>query len=156
MSTPGIGIGSATPATQAALSTPLPTSRAEAVEWTVAIQKIIGSPGYPMDEPWIRELAGQSYDRGFDPAGMGRQHLAIYASGDRTAALARVTAPALVVHGEADPLIQLSGGQATAAALPDAELLAVPGMGHDPPRKIWPTLVAVISRHADRAEALRN
>jgi pimeloyl-ACP methyl ester carboxylesterase len=87
---------------------------------------------------------------------MGRQHLAIYASGDRTAALARVTAPALVVHGEADPLIQLSGGQATAAALPDAELLAVPGMGHDLPRKIWPTLVAVISRHADRAEALRN
>jgi pimeloyl-ACP methyl ester carboxylesterase len=129
MSTPGIGIGSATPATQAVLSTPLQRSRAEAVEWTVAIQKIIGSPGYPMDEPWIRELVGQSYDGGFDPACMGRQHLAIYASGDRTAAWPGSRRLPLVVHGEADPLIQLSGGQATATALPDAELLAVPGRG---------------------------
>ncbi|MGB7796618.1 MAG: alpha/beta hydrolase [Pseudonocardiaceae bacterium] len=156
MSTPEIGIGSATPATLAALPAPPPTSRAEALEQTVGIFKIIGSPGYPQDEAWVRELAGQSYDRGFDPAGMARQQLAIYASGDRTAALAHVTTPALVVHGQADPLIQLSGGQATAAALPDAELLVLPGMGHDLPRGIWPRLVAAISRLANRAEALHN
>jgi pimeloyl-ACP methyl ester carboxylesterase len=156
MSTPEIGIGSATPATLAALPAPPPTSRAEAVEQTVSMFKIIGSPGYPLDEAWIRELAGQSYDRGFDPAGMARQQLAIYASGDRTAALAHVTTPALVVHGQADPLIQLSGGQATAAALPDADLLVLPGMGHDLPRGIWSRLVAAISRLADRAEALHN
>ncbi len=154
MSTPSLSIGSPTPATQAALFAPLPTSRAEVVEQTVTTLRIIGSPGYPADEAWVRELAGQSYDRGFDPAGMARQLLAIYASGDRTAALARVTAPALVVHGEADPLIQLPGGQATAAALPDAELLVLPGMGHDLPRGIWPTLVAAISGLAQRAVAL--
>jgi pimeloyl-ACP methyl ester carboxylesterase len=156
MSTPGIGIGSATPATLAALSAPPPKNRAEAVEQTVSTFTIIGSPGYPMDEAWLREVTEQSYDRGFDPAGMARQQLAIYASGDRTAALARVTTPALVVHGQADPLIQLSGGQATAAALPDAELLVLPGMGHDLPREIWPTLVTAISRLADRAKALHN
>ncbi len=156
MSTPGIGIGSATPAAQAAFAAPPPASRAEVVEWTVTILKIIGSPGYPMDEAWVREVAGQSYDRGFDPASVDRQGLAIYASGDRTAALAGVTTPALVVHGEADSLIQLPGGQATAAALPNAELLVLPGMGHDLPRGIWPTLVAAISRLADRAEALHN
>lgn len=156
MSTPWVDIGSPTPATLAALSVPPPTSRAEAVEWTVTIQKIIGSPAYPMDETWIREVAGQSYDRSFDPTGIDRQQLAIYASGDRTAALARVAAPALVVHGEADPLIQLPAGQATAAALPDAELLVLPGMGHDLPRGIWPTLVAAISRLADRAEVLHS
>lgn len=38
------------------------------------------------------------------------------------------------------------------AALPDAELLVLSGMGHDLPREIWPTLVAAISRLADRAE----
>jgi pimeloyl-ACP methyl ester carboxylesterase len=157
MSTPWIGIGSATPATLAALSGPPPTSRAEAVEQTVSTFTIIGSPGYPLDETWIRELAGQSYDRGFDPVGVDRQLLAIYASGDRTAMLARVTAPALVVHGDADPLIQLPGGQATAAALPDAELLVFPGVGHGPlPRGTWPTLVAAISRLADRAEILHH
>jgi pimeloyl-ACP methyl ester carboxylesterase len=157
MSTPWIGIGAPTSAVQSALSTlltPPPTSRAEVVEQAVAIRKIIGSPGYPMDEAWVREVAGQSYDRCFDPTGVDRQRLAIYASGDRTTALAQVTAPALVIHGDADPLIQLSAGRATAAALPDAELLVLSGMGHDLPRGIWPTLVAVISRLANRADAL--
>lgn len=154
MSTPCIG--SPSPAAQATLSTPPPTSRAEVVEWTVAIQKIIGSPGYPMDEAWIREVAVQCYDRDSDQIGVDRQTLAVYASGDRTAALAHVTAPALVVHGEADPVFQLPAGHATAAALPDAELLVLPGMGHDLPRGIWPTLVAAISRLADRAEAPPN
>lgn len=157
MSSPGVGIGAPTEAVQAALatvSTPPPTTRAEMVEQAVAIHKIIGSPGYPMDEARIREVAGQSYDRCFDPTGVARQRLAIYASGDRTAALAHVTVPALVVHGAADPLIQLPAGRATAAALPNAELLVMPGMGHNLPHQIWPTLIASISRLADRAEAL--
>jgi pimeloyl-ACP methyl ester carboxylesterase len=152
MSTPRIGIGSPTPEARAALLAPPPTNRAEVIERTVRNQKILGSPGYPLDEAWIREVAGQAYDRGFDPLGAARQQLAMWASGDRTEALAHVTAPALVVHGDADPLIQLPGGKATAAALPDAELLVIPGMGHNLPRAVWPTLVAAISRLADRAE----
>jgi pimeloyl-ACP methyl ester carboxylesterase len=157
MSSPRAGIGAPTAAVLAALaavSTPPPTTRAEMVEQAVAIHKIIGSPGYPFDEAWVREVAGQSYDRCFDPTGVVRQRLAIYASGDRTAALAHVTVPALVVHGDGDPLIQLPAGRATAAALPNAELLVVPGMGHNLPRAIWLTLIAAISLLADRAEAL--
>jgi pimeloyl-ACP methyl ester carboxylesterase len=154
MSTPSMSIRKATPAVQAAFSAPPPTSRTEVVNWTVALFKVIGSPGYPMDEAWIREVAGQSYDRSFDPAGVARRGLAVYASGDRTAALSRVTTPALVVHGDADPVFQLPAGCATAAALPHAELLVVPGMGHDLPREIWLTLVAAISQLVDRAEAL--
>jgi pimeloyl-ACP methyl ester carboxylesterase len=157
MSSPWFGIGPPTEAVQTALatvSTPPPTSRAEMVEQAVAIHKIIGSPGYPMDEARIRQIAGQSYDRCFDPTGAVRQRLAIYASGDRTTALAHVTAPALVVHGDADPLIQLPAGRATAAALPNAELLVLPGMGHNLPRAIWPTVIAVIGRLTDRAEVL--
>jgi pimeloyl-ACP methyl ester carboxylesterase len=155
MSTPWYGITAPTAAVQAALSalsTSPPTSRAEAVERAAAIRKVIGSPGYPMDEAWIREVARQSYDRCFDPTGVARQRLAVGASGDRTAALAHVTTPALVVHGNADPWIPLPAGRATAAALPNAELRVVPGMGHDLPRQIWPTLVAAISQLADRAE----
>jgi pimeloyl-ACP methyl ester carboxylesterase len=155
MSSPWFGIGAPTDTVLAALATVSmspPTTRAEMVEQAVAAHKIIGSPGYPMDEARIREVAGQAYDRAFDPAGVSRQRLAIYASGDRTTALARVTVPALVVHGDADPLIQPAAGLATAAALPNAELLIVPGMGHNLPREIWPTLIAAISRLADRAQ----
>jgi len=89
-----------------------------------------------MDEARIREAARQSYDRCFDPIGVARQRLASYASGDRTAALVHVRLPALVVHGDANPLIQLVGGRATAAALPNAELLVMSGMGHNLPNLV--------------------
>jgi pimeloyl-ACP methyl ester carboxylesterase len=159
MSTPWFGIGSPTAAVQAALSSlsmSPATTCVEVVDQAAAFRKIIGSPGYPMDEAWIREVAGQSYDRCFDPTGIARQRLAVGASGDRIAALVDVTATALVVHGDADPWIPLRAGRATAAALPNAELLVVPGMGHDLPCETWPTLVTAISRLADRAEALHT
>ena len=61
--------------------------------------------------------------------------------------------PTLVVHGEDDPLVQVDGGRATAAAVPGAELVVVPGMGHNLPRDLWPQLVDAITALADRADA---
>ena len=73
------------------------------------------------------------YDRGIDPAGTARQIMAMVASGDRTAALGGVTAPTLVIHGDVDTLVPLDGGEATARAIPGAELLVIPDMGHEIP-----------------------
>jgi pimeloyl-ACP methyl ester carboxylesterase len=75
---------------------------------------------------------------------VGRQLVALHASGDRTEALAEVTAPTLVVHGAADPLVQPAGGEATAKAVPGAELLVLEGMGHDLPRELWPQILDAI------------
>jgi pimeloyl-ACP methyl ester carboxylesterase len=115
----------------------------------------IGSRGLPRDAQDIRELAAASYDRGHDPNGPGRQLAAIIASGDRTRELRGITAPTLVIHGSADPLVTASGGRATARAIPGAELMTVKGMGHDMPRAIWPKLIDAIvdhTREADGAE----
>lgn len=111
----------------------------------------IGSRGVPRDPDDIRALAAESYDRDHDYRGPLRQLAAILASGDRTAELRRITAPTLVIHGSADPLVGLSGGRATARAIPGAELMIVPGMGHDLPRALWPRLIDAISQHATRA-----
>jgi pimeloyl-ACP methyl ester carboxylesterase len=62
-----------------------------------------------------------------------------------------VTAPTLVIHGEADPLVDQSGGKATAAAVPGSDLLTIPGMGHNLPRETWPAIVGGIVRNARRA-----
>ena len=105
---------------------------------------MLTSPGFPFDEEGTRERAARSYDRCFYPAGVGRQLLAIMASGDRTPALRALRVPTLVVHGEGDPLITPSGGLATAAAVPGARLLMIPGMGHDLPREAWDTIVDAI------------
>jgi pimeloyl-ACP methyl ester carboxylesterase len=151
MSTPGPRIGPPRQGAMAALLAAPATSRQEAVESAVAAYRVIGSPGYPLDEAWLREVAGTAYDRGYDPQGVGRQLVAIKASGDRTEALRSLRVPTLVVHGEDDPLVQVEGGRATAAAVPDAELLTFPGMGHNLPRELWPPIVAAITRTADRA-----
>ncbi|MET0415158.1 MAG: alpha/beta hydrolase [Actinoplanes sp.] len=133
------------------LSRPPVASREEAITNAVAGSKVIGSPGYPAAEEEIRRRATAVYDRSYRPAGFARQYACILGSPDRTAALGDVTVPALVIHGEDDTLINVSGGRATAAAIPGAELLTIPGMGHDLPRELWPRIVDAIVRNAAAA-----
>jgi pimeloyl-ACP methyl ester carboxylesterase len=130
-----------------------PRDRDTAVEYFVGVFRQIGSKGFPADEDRVRELAGQAYDRGHSPAGTGRQLAAILASGDRTPRLRELRMPALVFHGTTDPLVPVRGGRATAAAIPDARLIVVPGMGHDLPRQVWPRLVDAVAENAARAPA---
>lgn len=119
-------------------------SREAAGERTVRVFRAIGSPAYPRDEAWLREVGMRAYDRSHDPTGARRQLAAIAASGDRRPGLAGVRLPSLVLHGDADPLIRPSGGRATAAAVPGSRLVMYPGMGHDLPRALWPTIVEEI------------
>jgi pimeloyl-ACP methyl ester carboxylesterase len=133
------------------LSAP-PRNRADYVEMLVRTFRLIGSPGYPFDEARMRERAERTYDRGVHRSGTVRQLAAIMADRDRTPRLRTVRIPALVVHGAQDPLVHVSGGRATARAIPGADLDIVPGMGHDLPRAVWPRVVTGITRIADRAE----
>ncbi|HWX52522.1 MAG TPA: alpha/beta hydrolase, partial [Solirubrobacteraceae bacterium] len=94
---------------------------------------VIGSRGLPRSLEDIREIAACSYDRDHDPDGPPRQLAAILASGNRSAELRGITAPTLVVHGRADPLVAYSGGRATARLIPGAKLMGIDGMGHDLP-----------------------
>jgi pimeloyl-ACP methyl ester carboxylesterase len=126
--------------------------REAAIEHTVRIFRIIGSPGYPTDEARLRELAGASYDRSHSRAGIARQLQAITASGDRTTALRKLRLPATVIHGASDPLIRPVAGRATARAIPNARLRVIEGMGHDLPRDLWPDFVEEIAATAARAK----
>jgi pimeloyl-ACP methyl ester carboxylesterase len=85
------------------------------------------------------------------PAGLPRQLAAIIDDGDRTSRLGAVRTPALVLHGEADPLVKLPGGEATANAIPGARLVTIPGWGHDLPLKLVPRLAGEIAGHARAA-----
>jgi pimeloyl-ACP methyl ester carboxylesterase len=130
-----------------------PRDRETYVEYVVRMFKIIGSPGFDHDEASLRELAGQSYDRGVDRRGPARQIVAIQASGDRTRALAGARVPTVVIHGLEDPLIPPRAGRATARSIPGAELIEIAGMGHDLPRELWPRIVDHVVRNAEQAPA---
>ena len=145
MSTTGDrAVGAPTGEAMTALLRPVATSREEAIQASVEGSLVIGSPGYPTDERILRERAAAAYDRSYCPEGTARQLGAILGSPDRTEGLHGVRMPFLVVHGEADPLVTLSGGEATAAAVPGSTLLTIPGMGHDLPEALWGTITDAI------------
>ena len=157
MSTTGDpSVGQATRPAMAALLSPPAASREQAIERTLAIVRVIGSPGFELDEAEIRRRTGLAYDRSNDPVGVARQLVAIAASGDRTAALCGVSVPTLVVHGADDPLVDVSGGQATARAIDGAELAVFDGMGHDLPRELWAEIAGRIGELVGRADAARH
>jgi pimeloyl-ACP methyl ester carboxylesterase len=136
----------------AALLAPPGTTREEIADHAVALSRVIGSPGFERDEQWLRWRAGHAFDRGYDPDGVSRQAAAALTAGDRTERLGAVRVPALVVHGLADPLVDVSGGEATAAAIPHAELLVIEGLGHDLPPGVWTQLADAIAATVHRAE----
>jgi pimeloyl-ACP methyl ester carboxylesterase len=128
-----------------------PQERDAYIDYFVRVFRMIGSPRYPVEEERIREQAAATYDRCHYPAGTARQLAAILASGSRTAALRRLEVPTVVIHGKNDPLVPFRAGVATARAIPGAELVALPGMGHDLPRQLWPRFMDAITKNAERA-----
>jgi pimeloyl-ACP methyl ester carboxylesterase len=129
-----------------------PKSREDAIERQLAYLRVCGSTGFPIDWDLARDIAGRAWDRaGIYPRGFARQLGAVFATGDRTAALRFVRCPTVVIHGEVDPLIPVIGGQLTARAIPGSRLLVIPGMGHDLPRGAWPQIADANEANARRA-----
>lgn len=115
------------------LGSPPYNDRQAYIDWQIQARKAIGSPKYPLDEKATAQIAGLAWDRDHDPLGMMRQAAAVIKSGDRTEQLRSIEIPTLVIHGENDKMIGISGGRAVAAAIPGAELITFEGMGHDLP-----------------------
>jgi pimeloyl-ACP methyl ester carboxylesterase len=128
--------GQATPEALEQLLAPPATDRESAIQSHLTDLRIWGSPGCQNEER-LRANAGRAFDRCFDPAGVGRQFLAVQASGSRAGDLPNVTTPSLVMHGTADTLIDISGGHRTAELIPGAKFVALEGMGHDYPPEFW-------------------
>jgi pimeloyl-ACP methyl ester carboxylesterase len=137
-------VGAPTGEAVAALLRPPAANREEAVAASVEGSRVISSPGFPFDVDLMTRRAEVAYDRSYSPEGTARQLAAILGSPDRTEGLHRVTIPFLVIHGEEDPLVTVSGGKATAAAVPGSELILIPGMGHDLSDAVWDQIIDAI------------
>ncbi len=156
MSTTGDpSVGQARPETLRELfAGPPATTREDVMDRAVKNFRIVGSPGFALDEAAVRERAGRAFDRGHDPLGIARQAIASVASGDRTVRLRSLAVPTLVLHGADDVMCDVSGGRATAAAIPNADLVILGGMGHNLPRELWPEITSRIASLVQRGEAI--
>jgi pimeloyl-ACP methyl ester carboxylesterase len=143
----------ATPEAMAAL-TVRPPAEADLdalVDHAVRTQKAIGSPAHDYGAPEARALLRVELERSLYPEGFARQLAAIVANGDRREKLKTIAAPTAVIHGEVDLLVHPEAGRDTAGAIAGAELVIIPGMGHDLPPFVIDQVADIIARTAARA-----
>lgn len=153
MTTPGGRRYLPEPRALRALFQPAPQTREEAGLHVEKLFTTIGSKAWAPDRARLRAIGEEAHARGHHPRGFLRHFAAVMASGDRRPRLSSVRVPTLVIHGSCDPMFPLRAGRKLAELIPHATWLPIQGMGHDLPAPLWPTMVAAIARHAERAEA---
>ena len=124
-----------------------PTTREERIEASVRLWRALTGTASDFDEAAVRAREAVVLDRATNIDAAMNHGLAIAASPDRDDALASVTAPTLVIHGTADPILPFPHGEATAKAVPGAQLMPLDGVGHDLPTRLLPTIAAAIISH---------
>ena len=129
--------------------------REAAIKYNIRLNRLIGSPAYPVDNETLQAQVEQSVERSYNPAGFQRQLAAITAASCRRQLVKKIKTPTLVIHGSLDPIIPLSAGQDTAKQIKKAKLKIVDGMGHDFPPQLMPKLTRWIDKHIQRAEKKR-
>ncbi len=143
--------GPTSEASRALLSRPASKGQAAVIDHSVKLFKIIGSPGFPMDEADLRARVTAATQRSYQPRGIARQMVAIVADTGRADQLAAVTVPTLVVHGKGDALVPFACGEDTARRIPGAKLVGIDGMGHDLAPAVVNHLLAVLVPHLQAA-----
>ena len=131
----------------------------EGVVRHLAMLRHIGSTHFPPDEAeeraWVEQLWARAAGRP-NGANVARQIGAIQASGDRTAQLRTITAPTLVIHGDADRMVHPSGGRATAAAIPGARHVEITGLRHHLAPGVVDRLVELTAGHITSTTGARE
>lgn len=113
-----------------------------AIDHTVEFLMAVSSPAFPPDVGLLRALVTTSMQRSYRPDGIARQMHAVMTDTERANLLRQITAPTLVIHGKADPLVPYACGEDTARRIPGARLLGVDGMGHDLPPPVVQSIIA--------------
>jgi pimeloyl-ACP methyl ester carboxylesterase len=133
---------------------PSSDSRDDLIEASLLVQRALSSPGFPVSEAEMNARAERRTDRApFDLAGLARQSAALIVAPPRNALLRQVRCPALVLHGADDPVIPAAAARDTAESIPGAELVIVPGMGHDLPAALVPVCLKHIGDFVAKVEA---
>jgi pimeloyl-ACP methyl ester carboxylesterase len=131
-------------ARKALMSRPPPSRNTDLLaEHSVKVFRTIGSPEPGETDAQLKARILTGIQRSYHPAGLARQLVAIAASGSRVAALKKINAPTLVIHGTVDPLVPIKCGEDTANSIKGAKMVKVAGMGHD----LAPSILPAVQTH---------
>jgi pimeloyl-ACP methyl ester carboxylesterase len=129
-----------------------PQDREGLIEHGVKLSRVFWGSRY-FDEERARSTRTAAVDRAISIDGTARQAGACLVRPSRREALGSLQVPALVIHGDADPLVPFENGKRTAAAIPGARLLVLPEAGHDIPPAFYEVMVGAIAETANSARA---
>lgn len=132
-----------------------PATREERIGQSISIRRVLLGSADPFDETFERARSSRAVDRAYNPAGTGRQLIAVLAAPGRVEALRKLDVPTLVIHGDDDVLVPVENGRIVAAAVPGARLIEFEGMGHDLPKRVWPQVLDAIERLARQAAPVK-
>ncbi|WP_421734017.1 alpha/beta hydrolase [Cellulomonas sp.] len=116
------------------------------VEHVVAVIRAYDGDSTLFDEVHVRRLVELDLARSTDP-GAANNHFAIDTPGPVHGGFGHVGVPALVVHGELDPVFPLPHGYALRDAIPGARLVVLEGAGHELPAARWDEFTAALLEH---------
>lgn len=140
---------------------PQTADRAAYIDWQIKTSQALAGDYYPIGEATLRQWAIRDFERGYDPAGYVRQGTAIVVdryepTAYRRSHLETITAPTVVLQGDADPIVPVVAAEELAERIPTAELRLIPGLGHSIPDALAPSFVAAIITAAERADSPAN
>lgn len=117
----------------------------------VEIWQMLAGPAYPMTDDEIRKQVIAEHQRSSNPAGYMRQIGAIRTSPSRVALLKSIKVPTLIIHGNQDVLVPVSGGIDTAKHIAHANLVRFEGMGHTLPQALLDRFAELIVKNCKDA-----
>jgi pimeloyl-ACP methyl ester carboxylesterase len=126
-----------------------PEGREGDIAASLMVARGVASPAYPFDEAAAREWIERQVDTGPRDTKAQSRQIGAQWNGPR---LDELDKPTLVLHGDADPILRVAAGRATAARVHGAELITFPGVGHDLPEPLWPEVAAAVRALASRAD----
>ncbi|GAB3883934.1 hypothetical protein GCM10029964_044140 [Kibdelosporangium lantanae] len=127
------------------------SDRTAVVDYVVAQDRAYAHEWPPSEEDTARRRAAVVVDRSACVEASHTNHYAMRGHTRWRDGLADLDVPTLVVHGTHDPLFALEHGLALATEIPGAELLRLPGIGHELPARAWDTVVPAITHHTRKA-----
>jgi pimeloyl-ACP methyl ester carboxylesterase len=117
-----------------------------AIDYLVDYSCLLAGDQRPCNEVALRSLVRRDVERANNAASL--QNHGLLPDDDRKhLPLSSITAPALVIHGTADPMFPLAHGEALASEIPDATLLVLDRAGHGVDPADWQIIMPAIVAH---------
>jgi len=113
----------------------------ERVQAMINLRLATNGSVHALDPFEARQSAETSVSRMYYPEGTARIVLSRFATEPFHDQTSDITCPALILHGDEDPIFSLEHGEDMAARIPNARLSVLHGTGHNHPLSLQPIIV---------------